>query len=294
MTNIKVQKNIPLAQYATFKIGGPAKYFFVAKNNDEIVKAVGFAQNKKLPYFILGGGSNLLVNDKGFNGLVIKVSSQEIKVDNNKVFAQSGVLLSNLVRLSLKKGLTGLEWAVGIPGTIGGAIFGNAGSQRGGPSIGDVIEKVSLLNPNGQLMTVGKKWLNFDYRQSRLKNISKAERPIILSAVLKLERGDAQEIRKVIKQRLVIRKEHIPQQPSAGCIFKNTSNQSARQLIERAGLKGERIGRAMISEKQANFIVNLGGAQAEEVIKLIQLIKKTIKQKFKIELEEEIQYLGFL
>jgi len=290
---IQAQRDISLAQYTTFKIGGPARYFFAAKTKKDIIKAVGFAQSKKLPYFILGGGSNLLVSDKGFKGLVIKINNKQIKADGNNIFAQAGVSLSDLIKLSLEKSLTGLEWAAGIPGTIGGAIYGNAGSQRGGPSISDIVEEVILLNPDGQLMTVDKKWFKFDYRQSRLKNIPEGERPVILSAVLRLRKGNAQEIRRTIKERLVIRKKHIPEEPSAGCIFKNPPNQSARQLIEQAGLKEKRIGQARISEKQANFIINLGGARAKDVLRLIELIKKTIREKFKIELEEEIQYLGF-
>jgi UDP-N-acetylmuramate dehydrogenase len=234
-----------------------------------------------------------LVSDKGFNGLVIKIQSSEFQVQNSKIITEAGVKLSDLVRDSAKAGLTSLEFAAGIPGMIGGAIYGNAGTQKGGSNIGDLVETVTLLNPTGQIMTIDKEWMQFDYRQSRLKDMDAKTRPIILSVVLKLEKGDSEKIKETINERIAIRAKNIPLEPSAGCIFKNPVNQSAGYLIEQCGLKGKKIGQAMVSEKHANFIINLGGAKAEDVKKLIQLIKKSVKEKFNLNLEEEIEHLDF-
>lgn len=256
------QKNISLAEHTTFKIGGPARYFFVAKNTQDLIKAVEFAQDKKLPFFILGGGSNLLVSDEGFTGLIIKVNNTQLTIDNNKIIAESGAKLSDLVKASSQAGLTGLEWAINIPGTIGGAVKCQASA------FGQGISKI-------------------------VKEIKKLDK-IILSVELVLEKGDKKKSQQLIKEYFKKRKDSQPlDYPSAGCVFKNPAGQFAGQLIEKCGLKGKQIGQAMISQKHANFIVNLGKAQAKDVRELIQLIKKSVNKNFKINLEEEIEYLGF-
>ena len=183
-------------------------------------------------------------------------------------------------------------WTAGIPGTIGGAVKGNAGSQKGGLNIGDLVEGVTLLNPAGQVITVDKKWMRFSYRHSRLKDVAKEKQLIMLSVVLKLEKGDVKKIKQLINERLTGRKQNIPSEPSAGCIFKNPEKYSAGYLIEQCGVKGKKIGGAMISKKHGNFIVNIGNAKAKNVVKLINLCKEKVKNKFSIELEEEIGYLG--
>lgn len=289
---IRFQQNVLLSEHTTFKIGGPAKYFLVAKEIDDLTKAVKFAQGKKMPFFILGGGSNILVNDQGFKGLVIKNQTSKYEIKNNKIIAEAGVSLDKLVNLSMKKGLAGLECVLGILGTVGGAVYGNAGSQRNS-AIGDLIEEVTLLQPNGQVVKVNKNWMNFDYRYSCLKKIKSNKRPIILSVVIKLKKSNSQKLQKTAKEKLAHRTELIPWQPSAGCIFKNFPDQSIGRLIEKAGLKRKKIGQAMVSEKHANFIINLGGAKCKDVLKLIDLIKKTIKEEFNLEIKEEIEYLGF-
>lgn len=256
------QENISLAEYTTFKIGGSAKYFCKVENKKDLIKAVNFAQSKNLPYFILGGGSNLLVSDNGFKGLVILIDNKELEVVGYKIKAGAGVILNKLVGLSIKNNLTGLEWAVGIPGTIGGAVKVNAHA--------------------------------FDSDMSQLvKKIEKIDN-IIFSVELELKKGDKKTSQELIKEYTKKRISTQPlKYPSAGCIFKNVPGQGAGRLIDQAGLKGVKIGQAMISDKHANFIINLGGAKSEDVIKLIKLIKKTIKEKYDINLEEEIQYLGF-
>lgn len=256
------QRNICLADYTTFKIGGLAKYFVEIRQIKDLIKAVDFIEKKSLPYFILGGGSNLLISDQGFNGLAIKNSLNSFEFFNNKIKAESGVLLSDLVACSANQGLTGLEWAVGIPGTIGGAIQVKASAFN--QSIDKLAEKVER------------------------------KKGIIIQTILKLEKGDSRQSQNLINQYLIKRKASHPlEHPSAGCIFKNPPGKFAGELIDLAGLKGKRIGQAMVSKKHANFIVNLGGAKAEQVIELIELIKKQVLIKHQVVLKEEIDYLGF-
>ena len=315
------QQNVLLKNQTTFKIGGPARYFVVAKNIQDLIEAIKTAQKENLPYFILGGGSNVLVSDKGFNGLVIKLQNTGYRIQDRKIMVEAGTSLGELVIASVKRGLTGLEWAVGIPGTIGGAIRGNAGAF--GHSISESVIEVQTLVYYGRdpLVYYGRDPLvyygrhpkgcpqeqafacraemrpervsyqncKFDYRDS----IFKQNNHIILSAKLQLKRGHKKKSQQMIKEYLKKKKMTQPLElPSAGCIFKNPTNQRAGYLIEHCGLKGKKIGQAMISKKHANFIVNLGGAQAKDVIELIKIIKKEVKKKFNIDLEEEIQYVG--
>jgi len=259
---IKIKENIPLVQYTTFKIGGRARYFTLVKNEEEIVQAVDFSRSKKIPFFILGGGSNLLVSDKGFKGLVIKVVNKGFRIYGSEIRAAGGTLLSDLVKTSVKSGLTGLEWAVGVPGTIGGAVKVNASAF--GRNMAEIVKKCFK------------------------------KKGVIFEVILRLKKGNPKESQQLIRQYIRQRKESQPLNfPSAGCIFKNPPGYFAGQLIEKCGLKGKKIGQAMISEKHANFIINLGHAQASEVVQLIELVKKNVKDKFGIELEEEIKYLGF-
>jgi len=285
---IKLKENVLLSQYTTFKIGGPARYFFITKDTKDLIEAVKFAQDKELPFFILGGGSNLLVNDQGFDGLVIKIENQGLKLDGNIIVAEAGASLAKLVKLSTDSSLTGLEWAIGIPGVIAGAVRGNAGAF--GKSISESVEKVEVLNKELEKVIFTKLDCCFDYRES----VFKKSRDIILSVELKLERGDKRKSQETIKEHLKQRLDKNPTgYPSAGCIFKNPKPLATGQLIDQCGLKGKKIGQAMISLKHANFIVNLGGAKAEDVIELIKIVKRLVKEKFNVDLQEEIQYLGF-
>ena len=261
MENIEVKENVLLADYTTFKIGGPARYFFIAKNKQDLIKAIEFAKNKHLTFFILGGGSNLLVSDNGFKGVVIKIQSQDYRIDGTRIITDAGIELNTLVNLSIDNDLTGLEWAIGIPGTIGGAVKVNASAF--GQNIKELVKNIKKINK------------------------------IIISVELDLKKGNKNISQELIKEYTQKRKNTQPlEYPSAGCIFKNTSGQGAGRLIDQAGLKGTKVGQAMISEKHANFIINLGGAKSDDVINLIKLVKQTIKDKFDLELEEEIQYLG--
>ncbi len=289
MPNVEISKNILLAPYTTFKIGGAAKYFCEARNREGIIQAIKRAKKEGLPFFILGNGSNILVSDKGFGGLVVKVKSKNFKVKSNLIYSEAGVLLSDLVGKSVQAGLVGLEWAAGIPGTVGGAIRGNAGALGG--SMADLIKTVEVFDAaNFTTQNFENKDCKFGYRDSifkRNKNL------IILSAELKLEKGDREKSEKLIKEYLKKRKDSQPLEfPSAGCIFKNPTGQSAGYLIEQCCLKGKKIGKAMISEKHANFIINAGGAKAEDIINLINICKEKVKEKFRVDLQEEIECLG--
>ena len=310
-----IQRNVLLKNYTTFRIGGPAKYFFVAKNKKDLIKAISVAKKLKLPFFILGGGSNLLVSDKGFNGILIKIRNTKYEIpacpagrQNTKIMAEAGVMLGELVNVSAKAGLSGLEWAVGIPGTIGGAIRGNAGAFN--KSMKDVVKSVEALEVKNEKCKV-KNFKNRDCKFSYRDSIFKDKKNlIILSAVLQLKKGKKSEIEKKVKENLNYRKERQPLNfPSAGSVFKNprglatgelgeedkssSLSFAAARMIEECGLKGKKIGNVKISEKHSNFIVNLGNGKAKDVIKLIKLIKQKVKKKFGVTLEEEIQFLGF-
>ena len=296
-----IRRNISLTEYTTFKIGGKAKYFFIARTKEELIRAVQAAGKLNLPFFILGGGSNILVSDKGFDGLVIKTQNTKYTIprtrassvrgrQNTKITAESGMPLALLVSETTKNNLSGLEWAVGIPGTVGGAIYGNAGTKE--EAIGGVVKEVEVFNiKTKRIKKFSKKDCRFNYRESIFK---KNNNLIILSVVFQLKKGKESEIKNRIKENLQSRKEKQPLNfPSAGSVFKNPSGFFAGKLIQDCGLKGKRIGNVKISEKHANFIVNLGGGKAKDVKKLINLIENKVKKKFGIVLEEEIQFLGF-
>ena len=302
------QKNISLKQYTGFKIGGSAKYFLEAKNLKDLIKAVKEAKQKQIPIFVLGGGTKLLINDKGFKGLVIKIRTSSFKIQKNKIISEAGVGLTRLVIASMKAGLTGLEWAIEIPGTVGGAIHGNSGAF--GSYISKIVKSVTVLNPNNlKIKKYSHPQCRFGYRESVFKH----NRDVILSVELKLEKGDPKKSLTIMKEYLKRRRERIPVYPSAGSIFKNQKSKIKNQkllekfpelkrvikkgaipaawFIEKCGLKGKRSGGAKISEKHANFIVNFNKAKAKDVLVLINLVKKQVKKKFGINLEEEMIYL---
>ncbi|MCX6741226.1 MAG: UDP-N-acetylmuramate dehydrogenase [Candidatus Parcubacteria bacterium] len=304
---IKILKNISLAPYTTFKIGGRAKYFFIAKTIEQLKEAIAWSKKNKIKYFILGGGSNLLFPDRGFSGLVIRLDITNYKLQASRLTVGASLPLSHLVQLVAKNNLTGLEWAVGIPGTVGGAIRGNAGAF--GQSISQAIDRVIVLTSRSAIERWSAAKCRFAYRDS----IFKSNQELIISGVeLKLKRGRGALIKKQMKEFLQQRR-HQPKQPSAGCVFKNptiTLRQRlnliaqypglinkispgglipAAWLIDQCGLRGEKSGRAQISREHANFIVNSGRAKARDVEKLIVLIKKMVYNKFNIKLREEIE-----
>ena len=300
------KRNVPLAPYTTFKIGGKARYFYVAKSTKEIIDAVNTAKSLKLPFFVLAGGSNLLISDRGFNGLVIKIQSGGFKIVGNALHADAGVLMEILVKETGKKGLAGLEWAGGLPGSVGGAVRGNAGAFGG--EIKDSIVSISILDEKGNVKTLTRKQCKFSYRDSLMKQ----KNFIVLSCIFYLKKGDRKSIQATARKYIQYRKERHPiEYPNAGSVFKNCdvkkfSKKLQKEFVEvvkqdpfpvvptayllsEAQLKGLRVGKAEVSVKHPNYIVNRGGASAKDVEKLIEKIKKVIKKKFSIELQQEIQ-----
>lgn len=307
-----IKQNILLKNYTTFKIGGPSRYFFLAKNKEDLIGAIGAAKKLNIPFFILGNGSNLLVSDNGFSGLVIKMANNYYKIAGNKIYVGAGVLLSQLVCGSAAKNLSGLEWASGIPGSIGGAIRGNAGAF--GSSMAAVIRSVEALELKSKLTLKRFKLKDcqFSYRNSIFKNNPNL---IILSCELQLEKAGKRKIAGRLKEYAKYRRERQPQGASAGSVFKNVAAKKispsffkkfpeakeaikkdflpAGYLIAQCGLGGKKNGGAEISKKHSNFIVNFNNAKAQDVLKLIKLAKQKVKNKFVIQLKEEIQLLGF-
>ena len=310
-----VRRGVPLKDHTTFKIGGPAKYFCVAKKSSDIAKAVAAARRLKIHFFILGTGSNVLAPDNGFPGLVIKIQNTAYKIpldsargkQTTRVWAEAGVSMAALVRETGKRGLAGLEWAGGLPGTVGGAVRGNAGAFGG--EIKDSIVRVEAVDEKGKRRTFSRKECKFGYRSS----IFKEKNFIVLSASFKLEKGNKKEIQAAARDHIRYRKERHPlEYPNAGSIFKNCDLAKVPKalrkemqdvikvdpfpviptaaLIARAKLQGLRVGDVQVSEKHPNYMVNLGNARTKDVLRLIANVKKRIKKKFGVDLEEEISF----
>jgi UDP-N-acetylmuramate dehydrogenase len=305
---MQIQKNIKLAPYTTLKIGGLADYFAIAKSQKDLIGALNWAKSKKIPYYILGNGSNVLISDQGFRGLVVKYQVSSIKYQANIVIADAGTPMSLLAKETAKHGLAGLEFGIGIPGTIGGAIYGNAGAF--GREIGDVVKAVRVLQPNKlqDLDTASAPSSRLDTRGSRVQillsnkcmfsyrdSIFKKHKDwIILSAELKLKKDDTQRCQKRIKEMLKDKVSHQPMgEKSAGSIFKNPPGAKVWELITEAEMRGYQIGGAKVSEKHSNFIINTGGAKAEHIVMLIAMIKQRVRVRFGIQLQQEIECVGF-
>ena len=310
---INIQKNIPLAPLTTFKIGGPAKHFVEVSSEDEILEALNYAKENNLEIFVLGGGSNILVSDDGFDGLVIRMLNTSYTIHDTSIECGSGVALSQIVKESARHGLSGMEWASGIPGTVGGAIRGNAGIPLG--CMADNIESVKVLEiKNREYKTLKNSECGFSYRNSIFKENKDL---IIISAILKLENGDQDEISKKTKELIENRLKVVhpnPKEPSSGSFFKNPKVDNpelianfekdtgqkaidgkipAGWLIDEVGLRGKKIGGAQVSEKHANFVVNIGNAKAQDIVMLSSFIKMKVRDELGVQLSEEIQYVGF-
>lgn len=305
---MNIQENVILAPYTTFKIGGPADFFVEAKEIEELQEALKWAKENNHAVKVLGGGSNMLISDNGLKGLAIKLSLNTLDFDGNKVVVGPGVVLSLLLNKALENNLTGMEFAAGIPGSVGGAIRGNAGTY--GIAMDSVVKKIKYVDENFNLKELEANKANFAYRHS----IFKEKSWIIVEAELELQKGDVEEAKNLVKERLKYRQDTQPNLPSAGCIFKNVHFDEvdleklrakrldvdkfskfkkipAAYLIEMTGLKGHKIGDAQISEMHANYIVNLGNARAEHVIMLISFIKQQVRDEYGVQLHEEVQLL---
>ena len=291
-----VRLNEPMAQHTSYRIGGSAEALLNVDCADELCEAVQWARRLKVSHYVIGQGTNLLVADSGMRGLVIvnRCSTYTLTAggDYATVFVESGVPLAVLARRLNAAGWAGLEWAAGIPGTVGGAVVGNAGAF--GYDMSDSITKVLVLEPNGERREVPAAELRFKYRSSCFKEeYGRSWRRVVLGAELTLKRGQPEELARMAEEVLQARKRTQPlRYPSAGSVFKNPPLDHAGRLIQAAGLKGARIGDAQVSLKHANFIVNCGTATASDVLQLIELIRRTVKEQFNQELDLEIVYVG--
>ncbi len=278
--------NEPLSNHTWLKIGGPADLFLVPSSKDDVVHAISFCTNHSLPFTILGSGSNVLVGDKGIRGAVIALHKtlDYMNVDGSKVRAGAGILLPKLVLDLLKEGFTGMEGLGGIPGTLGGAIIMNAGAY--GTEIFEFVTDVELIR-DGEVYTLSRDQIHYTYRATDLNN------DIILEVGFEFERGDVEIAKERRKELLAKRKNSQPlDRPNAGSIFKNPDGDYAGRLIEVSGLKGTRVGDAVVSEKHANFLVNDGNATASDMMALIKLVQDKVKADHHQELELEIKLLG--
>jgi len=309
------KENEPMSAHTNFRIGGLARLFFAAATTDELVGAVTSAKEVGIPYFIIGGGSNLLASDDGFDGVVIQAAHRSIEIGGTDVYADSGAITSLVARQSVEKGLRGFEWAIGVPGTIGGAIFGNAGCYGGetGASV-DFVDALRLSDL--ARVKISQADCYFAYRDS----IFKHEPHLILGCQLRLEASpDASVERKRMEEIMATRREKQPlDQPSAGCIFKNFTYQDeaaleilkrqvdeipaamlankslgAGWLIDRVGMTGTTVGDAQVSTKHGNFFLNRGTARAQDMLALISMVKMKVRDELGIELQEEVQLVGF-
>lgn len=313
---INLLQNELLSNHTNFRVGGPADYFVEVKTQEDLLEAVEKAKKLGIPYFILGGGTNIVIGDKGYRGMVIKNKMDQIQIAGYKsslqkpfevgikdvyVKSDSGVLLNRLVRYTLEQELSGIENFLGQPGTIGGAMYINAHNMDQKDFFGDHVAEATILTVKGELETVPQSYFKFGYDESSVQKNG----AVVLSVIVKLIKGEKEAIWE--KANAAQARRHATQPkgyPTAGCTFRNfdasdafrigTPNhtQSAGFLVDSCGLKGKRIGNAMFSNEHANFILNMGGATADDIRKLIRLAKKEVKAKFGVELKEEIVLVG--
>lgn len=310
-----VKTNEPMSKHTTFKIGGPAEYFVTVTETDQLVELLRLLDSQGIPRFILGGGSNMLSSDEGFSGVVINVKTQKSEARGNEIFAESGCITVAIAQLSMQSKLTGFEWGVGVPGTIGGAVRGNAGAMGG--EMKDSVDTVTVYR-DGEVIELTNADCQFGYRSSIFKHTS----DVILSVILKLSVAQNSDSMKQALEYLQYRNKTQPQGfASTGCIFKNQETKnlkleikndllikfpedaekiekffsigkiSAGWLVEKAGMKGAQVGKAKVSATHGNFVVNLGGATATDVLTLVEQIKEKVYSTCGIEIEEEIQII---
>lgn len=279
----------PMARHTTFRIGGPADYFIELGSQEEIRQALLLCQEEEIPWFVLGRGSNLLVGDKGFRGAILSIYRhfQSIETEKETVRADAGALLTTLTGRLLEESLTGMEFASGIPGTVGGAVMMNAGAYGG--EMKDIVKEVTVLTGEGKILTLSCEEMNFGYRTS----VVKEKGYIVLSVVLTLKKGRQEEIRQRMQELKAKRVEKQPlEYPSAGSTFKRPEGHFAGKLIMDAGLAGASVGGAAVSEKHCGFVINEKNATAADVRELMRRVQETVGEKFGVWLEPEVCFLG--
>ncbi|MBQ2449150.1 MAG: UDP-N-acetylmuramate dehydrogenase [Peptococcaceae bacterium] len=287
---MRIRENEPMRNHTTWRIGGPADRLVQPESTEELQQAIQEAQKAGEPYYVIGGGSNLLVSDEGIAGTVIQLggSLTGLQISENSIIAEAGVPLPFLARKAAEHGLSGLEFAAGIPGSVGGAVVMNAGAYQG--QISNVIEQVICCDASGQLITLHAADCGFAYRNSRFKNNREL---VIVSVKMNLQPGRKEDILEQMQKNTASRNAKQPvEYPNAGSIFKNPPGDAAGRLIELIGAKGWRQGDAKVSEKHSNFIVNIGSASCQDVLQLVDRVKQAVYQETGVLLEEEILFLG--
>lgn len=285
--NIKV--NEPMKKHISFKVGGPADFLVKPKTEEELSKVIKFANEQNIPYLIIGNGSNLLVKDGGIRGIVIKLADNfnNFQIEGNLIKAQCGSLLSILGRNAMKSSLTGIEFAAGIPGTLGGALAMNAGAYGG--EMKDIVKSVRLMDGDGNIFELSNEEMEFSYRRSILSRSNY----IVLSAVMELKTGNKDQIKEEMADYANRRTTKQPLNfPSAGSTFKRPEGHFAAKLIDDCGLRGLSLRGSQVSDKHCGFVINSGGANAKDILDLMYVVKSTVNAKFGIILEEEVKILG--
>jgi len=279
--------DVPMAKYTWMKVGGPADFYIEPADKNDVISIVEYFREHNFSWFILGRGSNVLISDEGIRGAVINIENSltDIRKDINVVFAEAGVRLTKFVDFCIQNELAGVEMLAGIPGTIGGAVAMNAGAHGG--EIADHLVEVEVIH-DGIVKRIQKDEESFSYRRSRFSD------DVVLGASFQLTHGDKEKLSAIRREFILKRNETQPlEYPNLGSMFKNPPNTFAAKLIEQAGLKGKRVGDAQVSEKHANFIINLGNAKAADIVKLIDLVEHTVYQNSGVKLELEVKMVGF-
>jgi len=285
--NIHIQE--PMKAHTTFRVGGPADCLVELENTEQLQKVQHYLAQIEIPYVVLGNGSNVLVSDEGYPGIVLQIGERmnRIIVDGSCIIAQAGALLSQVARIAMEQGLTGLEFASGIPGTVGGGVVMNAGAYGG--EMSQVVMKVTVVNAEGEILELENETMEFGYRHSVIKN-----QPFTVTEVsFELTEGKRDVIKATMDELAAKRREKQPlEYPSAGSTFKRPEGHFAGQLIMEAGLRGFQIGGARVSDKHCGFVINTGNATASDIKLLIEEIQTKVKETFRVELEPEVIFLG--
>ena len=287
--NNRVLFDEQMSQHTTFRIGGPADVFVMPENYEQIREVLRLCKEEKLPFFVLGNGSNLLVSDSGYRGVIIQMdrNMEEIRLDGEEIHACAGALLSSVAVAARNASLTGFEFAGGIPGTIGGAAVMNAGAYGG--ELKDVLKEVTVMTREGEILTIPAEKMEMGYRTSIIKTAGY----LVLEAVISLKKGDEEAIRATMKDLSERRTEKQPlDYPSAGSTFKRPEGYFAGKLIMDSGLRGYRVGGAQVTEKHCGFVINAGGATAEDVRSLMDHVIRVVREKYGVTLEPEVKFLG--
>jgi UDP-N-acetylmuramate dehydrogenase len=286
----RARRDAPLADYTAMRVGGPADLLVVCESPDALVEAVQLARAHDVPWMVLGGGCNILVADAGVRGLTLVYRASDVSFEGAVVRAEAGALLATLARRTVERGLQGLQWAAGLPGTVGGGVVGNAGAFEG--DIAAVLRSATVLEAGGAVEERPAAWFAFDYRSSRVKRSPAAEKAIVLAATFVLTPGDPEGLARRAAEIREWRQTRHPSGATMGSTFKNPPGSHAGYLIEQAGLRGHRIGDAEISAMHGNFFMNVGAASAADVLALIEHARAEVKRQFGFDLELEIERVG--